>query len=93
MLNNWKKHILMRVERSRKTSEAVEIITGMQREMPSQRRESKETSWNTTGGSRRECELMELEKRVAESGGSGGELVEDEHRLPAYDYSGADGRG
>lgn len=79
-------------ERSRKTSEAVKIITGMQRDVPSQRQEGKETSWNTTGGSRREWELREMERRVSERGVSGEEVVEDEHGLPAYEHSTVDGR-
>ena len=80
-------------ERSRKTSEAIKIIMGMQREMPSQRQGSKETSWNTTGGSRREWELLESERRMAERGGPGGEVVEDGHGLPAYEHSVVNGRG
>ena len=80
-------------ERSRKTSEAIKIIMGMQREMPSQRQGSKETSWNTTGGSRREWELLESERRMAEGGGPGGEVVEDGHGLPAYEHSVVNGRG
>jgi hypothetical protein len=79
-------------ERTRKASEAAKTITMMQREMPSQRQEGKETSWNTTGGSRREWELMELEKRVAERGGSTGEAVEDEGDLPAYEHGMVGGR-
>jgi hypothetical protein len=73
-------------DRTRKANEATKILAIMQREMPSQRQEGKETSWNTTGGSRREWELMELEKRVAERGGSSGEVVEDEGGLPAYEH-------
>jgi hypothetical protein len=78
-------------ERSRRTSEAVQTISGMQRELPSHRQKNKETSWNTTGGSRREWELMELEKRIAERGGSSGEIAEDEIGLPAYDHGMVDG--
>jgi hypothetical protein len=79
-------------ERTRKASEAAKTITIMQREMPSQRQEGKETSWNTTGGSRREWELMELEKRMAVRGGPSGEVVEDEGGLPAYEHGIVDGR-
>jgi hypothetical protein len=79
-------------ERSRKTSEAAKTITWMQREMPGQRQDGKETSWNTTGGSRREWELMELERRMTGRGESSGETDEEEHRLPAYDHGMADGR-
>jgi hypothetical protein len=74
-------------KRSGKTSEAVQIISGMQRIMPSRRQEGKETSWNTTGGSRREWELRELEKRIAERGGSSEETAENEVGLPAYEHS------
>jgi hypothetical protein len=77
-------------ERSRKTSEAAQTISGMQRERPSRRQEGKETSWNTTGGSRREWELMELERRIAERGGPS--EAEDEIGLPAYDHVMVDGR-
>lgn len=79
-------------ERSRKTSEAAKTITGIQREMPSQRQEGKETSWNTTGGSRREWELMELERRATERGGPSEETVDEEHGLPAYEHGTVDGR-
>jgi hypothetical protein len=79
-------------ERTRKVSEAAKTIAMMQREMPSQRQEGKETSWNTTGGSRREWELKELEKRVAERGGPSGEVIEDEGGLPAYEHGMGDGR-
>lgn len=79
-------------ESSKKTSEAIKIITGIQREMPSQRQEGKETSWNTKGGSRREWELMELERRVAERRGPDGEVNEVEHGLPAYEHSAVHGR-
>jgi hypothetical protein len=79
-------------ERSRKTSEAVQTITVMQREISSRRQERKETSWNTTGGSRREWELMELEKRIAERGGSSGDIAEDEGEPPAYEHGMVKGR-
>lgn len=74
-------------QRSRKTTEAVKIIAVMQREVPGQRQEGKETSWNTTGGSRREWELRDLERRVAERGMPSEEGVEDGHGLPAYEHS------
>jgi hypothetical protein len=34
---------------------------------------------------------MELEKRIAERGGSSGEIAEDEIGLPAYDHGMVDG--
>lgn len=71
-------------ERTRKVDEAAKTMEMLQRKLPSQRQESKETSWNTTAGIRREAELREMERRMAERGESSGEMVEDEHGLPAY---------
>ncbi|CAD0082973.1 unnamed protein product [Aureobasidium vineae] len=73
-------------ERVGKVDDAVRIIEGMQRELPSQRQQSKETSLNTTGGSRRQWELMEMERRVAEREGSSEEAIEDEGGLPVYTH-------
>ncbi|KAH0271114.1 hypothetical protein KCU91_g7618, partial [Aureobasidium melanogenum] len=71
-------------ERMKKVDEAAKTMEMLQRKLPSQRQENKETSWNTTGGIRREFELRELERRMAERGVSSSEVVEDEGDLPAY---------
>lgn len=71
-------------ERLKKVDEAARTMGILQRKLPSQRQENKETSWNTTGGIRREFELREMERRMAERGQSSSEVVEDENDLPAY---------
>lgn len=70
-------------ERMRKVNEAAKTMEMLQKKLPSQRQE-KETSWTTTAGIRREVELREMERRMAERGVSSGEVVEDEIDLPAY---------
>lgn len=71
-------------ERMRKVNEAAKTMEMLQRKLPSQRQEDKETSWNTTAGIRKEAELREMERRMAERGESNNEVVEDEGDLPAY---------
>lgn len=71
-------------ERMKKVDEAAKTMEVLQRRLPSQRQESKETSWNTTAGIRREAELREMERRMAERGELSSVVVEDEHGLPAY---------
>lgn len=71
-------------ERMKKVDEAARTMGKLQRQLPSQRQENEETSWNTTGGIRREFELREMERRMAETGQSRSEVIEDEGDLPAY---------
>lgn len=75
-------------ERMKKVNEASRTMEMMQRKLPSQRQESRETSWNTTAGIRREAELREMERRMAERGVSSNDMVEDEGELPAYAHGG-----